>query len=246
MAKRKRDRTNPKPDAHAVDCAIGFLKRHGCPTPRHGEGSELFKPRNGLKTPDVIAGEFRGESHPRTFFIDVVAPTGDQVTNELAGAPQASRFLMREVTMKTGKEWSLADIPLGLGKPLAGSVLKKASKYSNARGGSPLLGVVAYFNEQGSGQQIFTMMAYLKAIHDELGQLSEHLVGYLLAREHEVILQLLNWDVPLAFLLQLVENCSHLRGALVVNEHSRLDMYRDHEVVAWARGLAEGAATIVA
>ena len=92
--------TTPKPDAHAIAIAIAYLKRHGCPNPQRGEGAELFLPKDGLKTPDIVAGEFRGEVDPNTFFIDVVSPSGDQVTNERAGAPEASRFLMKEIEQK--------------------------------------------------------------------------------------------------------------------------------------------------
>jgi hypothetical protein len=164
--------SQPKADAHAVARSMQYLNRHGCPNVQLGEGSDLFKPRDGLRTPDIVAGMFRGEVDPRTFFIDVVAPSGDQVTNEQAGAPDASRFLINEINAKSGQERSLADMPLGLGKPLTGSVVKKAAKYASARAGSPLLGVIAYFDEHGSGKQVVTMVAYLKAINDELGQLS--------------------------------------------------------------------------
>ena len=123
-----------------------------------------------------------------------------QVTNELAGAPDASRFLMAEVEAKSGEWWRLADIPSGLGKPLVGSVLRKADKYSTAREGSPLLGVVAYFNERGPGKQILTMLAYFKAIYEELGQVSDKLAGELLVnRTHALTMQFLKWDQPLAF-----------------------------------------------
>jgi len=232
------DHVKARSDAHAVTRSLAYLNKHGCPFAQPGEGSNLFKPRQGLKTPDIVAGVFRGEVDPRTFFIDVVAPTGDQVTNELAGAPDASRFLLNQITTRSGQEWTLADIPAGLGKPLAASVLRKAVKYANARAGSPLFGVIAYFNEHGPGKQLLTMMAYLKAIHDELGQLSERLAANLLVnREHDVVLQSVRWDQPLAFLLQLVDDGARPRGALVVNEHARISAFRDHEVMTWLQDM---------
>lgn len=226
--------TPPKPDTRAVESAIAYLKRHGCPNPQRGEGSELFAPKDGLKTPDIVVGHFRGEVDPDTFFVDVVSPSGDQVTNERAGAPDASRFFMKEVEEKPDVWRTLADIPDDLGRPLVGSVLRKADKYSAARRGSPLLGVVAYFNEQGAGKQILTMVTYLKAIHEELGQVSDKLVGELIVnRTSTMLVQVVSWDVPLGFLLQLVEDRGQTRGALVVNQHARLTPHVDHEVVSW-------------
>jgi hypothetical protein len=234
-----------KPDAYAVARSIAYLKEHGCPNPQRGEGSALFKPRTGLKTPDVVAGDFRGETNPWTFFVDVVAPSGDQVTKERAGAPDVSRFLMNEIKMKSGQERTLSDVPIGLGKPLVGSLLTKADKYASARSGSPLLGLIAYFNERGSGQQLLTMLHYLKAVHDELGQLSEHLTGLLVVtREHSAIVHPVKWDHPFAFLIQLVDDGRRCRGVVVVNQHARLDAFREHEVSRWLESLLSSAVSV--
>lgn len=214
---------------------LDYLDRHGCPNPQRGEGSPLFPPSNGLLTPDLVAGEFRGPTHPDTFFIDVVTPSGDYVTRPLAGAPQSAAFFNKQI--KDRGQWGMGDIPDDISRPLVAAVRKKAAKYSARRGGSAALGVAAYFDERSkSGGHVITMIAYMKALNDALGPVNQKALHLLLDGHQTMIVCPVSWDEPLCFLLQVVSGAS-MRGVLLLNTHERVKAVREHEVATWAHAV---------
>jgi len=222
-------------DEHAVAQVLAYLAHHQCPNPQRGEGSALFPPSDGLLTPDLVAGDFRGPTHSDTFFIDVVAPSGDYIAKPLAGAPNSAAFF-RDQIAKRGT-FGIEDMPGDLGKPLVGAIRKKATKYSQRRGGSPAFGVVAYFDERSKfGGHVITMLAYLKVLNDTLGPVNQAAFFALLEGAASMVVCPVAWDEPIAFLLQLVDGESP-RGVLLVNTHARLAALGQHEVMVWANGL---------
>jgi hypothetical protein len=235
-----------KTDEGEVERARELLETLGCPDPQRGEGSPLFPQRDdgtSPPTPDLVAGPFLGAEHPGSFFIDVVAPSGDYIFNERAGAAPSARFFGDVVDKRS--EFTPDDVPRDFAKPLVIPIIRKSDKYSKGRSKSPLFGVVAYFDQLAkNGGSLISSLFYMRALHETLGGVAFSEIE----RGHAQTPADLNsrvgcevdWDLPLAFLLQLVISgntgeTARLEVTMLVNRHERVNAVSSNPVVAWAR-----------
>jgi len=234
------------PDEREVERARDLLATLECPDPRRGEGSPLFPQRpdgTSPPTPDLVAGPFLGAQDPGSFFIDVVAPSGDYIFNEFAGAAPSARFF-GDVVAARGS-FTPDDVPRDFARPLTSPIVKKAAKYAKGRSDSPLFGVVAYFDQLAkNGGSLFASLFYMRALNDTLGGVAFSDIE----RGHAQTPADLNsrvgcevvWDLPLAFLLQLVisgntPETARLEVTMLVNRHARIDAVSTNPVVEWTR-----------
>ena len=238
--------TSKKTDAVQVARIVELLEVLQCPSPKPGEGSSLFpQASDGTwpPTPDIVAGTFFGPLDPRSFFVDVVAPSGDYMFKDRAGAPATASFLTAVVNARG--EFTMADLPTDFTKPLVSPVIKKSAKYAKGRNGSPLFGVAVYFDQlEKNGGALFSSLLYLRALAKEFGDVPFEVLerGHrtIPDDQHSFVATEVAWDLPLAFLLLVIvagndEPSSRIQVTLLANMHPRLDAVSTNPVVAWAR-----------
>jgi len=131
-------------ERHIVGRIATKLSKFGCPDVRGAEGTAEWTRTRGsyMKSPDLIAGPLIGDGAPEDFLIDVFSPRGEQYVNPLAGAPQTAAAF-KKILDERGS-FSLADLGNEY-DPFLGPINKKLAKYSDARGGSPMVGLAMYF-----------------------------------------------------------------------------------------------------
>lgn len=235
-------------DEQQVARVRALLELIGCPQVENGQGSPLFAQRSdgtSPPTPDLVAGPFHGPEDPRSFFIDVVAPSGDYIINELAGAAPSARFFKDVIVNRDS--FTPADVPRDFANPLVSPVISKAIKYSKGRSDSALFGLVAYFDYlEKRGRPLIASLFYTRALSDVLGEVmfAEIEFGHsqIPSDRNSLVCSDVVWDLPLAFLLQLVVagntiDTARLEVTVLVNRHHRVDPVASNPVVAWARGL---------
>jgi hypothetical protein len=198
----------------------------------------------------LVAGPFFGPEDPRSFYIDVVAPSGDYLIKELAGAAPTARFFSKVLAEKDGTEFSLQDIPRAFVRPLTRPIHTKSEKYAKGRQGSPLFGIVVYFDHlEKRGGSLITSFLYTRALNEAFGGVDFQSIdyGHVQTPEglHSRVLCEVTWDLPLVFVLQLTisgntHETARLEVTMLLNTHSRTIPFVENPVFTWARNLAEG------
>jgi hypothetical protein len=95
-----------------------------------------------MKSPDLVAGPLIGDGAPEDFLIDVFSPRGEQYVNPLAGAPETAAAFKKIVDDRGS--FGLYDLDNDC-EAFYGPINKKIAKYSDTRGGSPMVGLAMYF-----------------------------------------------------------------------------------------------------